>query len=215
MNQKDLNRIRNLAKEQAEIANSDAMQKLFKEWNAHGSFSGDRPMVTVELGTFWGDVVPPLLQCETEEGRKYEQMLLSNIVNHKFFHDDTVVRDFVPFAYGGYFKPFDMDIHITHTDGVGHQFGHDIKDLEEDFHKLKPSTFGINPKEDTHRQMEIWNEIAGDILPAKLVGSSLYAVPTQNIVHIMSMEDMYMAMYDAPELFLKMMDMLADDYLAY
>ena len=215
MYQKDLNRIRNLAKEQAEIANSDAMQKLFKEWNAHGSFSGDRPMVTVELGTFWGDVVPPLLQCETEEGRKYEQMLLSNIVNHKFFHDDTVVRDFVPFAYGGYFKPFDMDIHITHTDGVGHQFGHDIKDLEEDFHKLKPSTFGINPKEDTHRQMEIWNEIAGDILPAKLVGSSLYAVPTQNIVHIMSMEDMYMAMYDAPELFLKMMDMLADDYLAY
>ena len=70
MNQKDLNRIRNLAKEQAEIANSDAMQKLFKEWNAHGSFSGDRPMVTVELWTFIQDVVPALMQCETEEGRK-------------------------------------------------------------------------------------------------------------------------------------------------
>ena len=43
----------------------------------------------------------------------------------------------------------------------------------------------------------------------------MYSVPTQDIVHIMSMEDMYVAMYDTPDLFKKIMDMITDDYCRY
>ena len=52
-------------------------------------------------------------------------------------------------------------------------------------------------------------------MPAKITGHALYTVPTQNIVHLMSMEDMYVSMYDTPELFKKVMDRLTDDYCRY
>ncbi len=215
MNQKDLFRIRALAKEQLEIANKPQMKTLAAEWTALNDGKMLRPMVTVELGTFAQDIIPDLMQCETEEGRNLEWMLLSNIVNHKYFGDDTFVRDFIPVSYGSFFEPFDIEVKRYHKEGVGHRFIPTISDLEEDFHKLKPSRYGVYPKEDTHRYIDRLNALLGDILPARLCGSSLYSVPTQNIVHIMKMEDMYLAMYDTPELFLKMMDMLATDTVAY
>ena len=87
--------------------------------------------------------------------------------------------------------------------------------MEEDFDKLKPSPITLEPVEEAEKRRDVLNELFGDILPAKFSGYSLYVVPTQNIVHLMSMEDMYVAMYDTPELFKKMMDMLADDYCRY
>ncbi len=43
----------------------------------------------------------------------------------------------------------------------------------------------------------------------------LYSVPTQMLVHFMSMENMMFNMYDYPELFKEMMDRIAEDTLAY
>lgn len=215
MTNSDKQRIRELAKEQLEFANDPKMKTLATEWTALNDGKLIRPMVTVELGTFADDILPQLMQCETEEGRRWERMLLSNIVNHKYFKDDTFVRDFIPVSRGSYFKPFDLDTTMQHTDGVGYHFVSVLTDLEEDFEKLKPSSFGISPKEEMERYADEVNDLIGDILPAKQTGNSLYAVPTQNLVHLMNMEDLYIAMYDAPELFKKMMDMLADDYLAY
>lgn len=215
MTKKELERLRALAKEQAEIAAKPEMAKLKKEWTALNDCQSDRPMITVELGTFADDLLPQLMECESEDARKLERMLLSNIVNHKYFGDDTFVRDFIPVTYGGGVKPFGIDVEIEHTSGLGHHFVSQISDLEEDFHKLQPSEIMLEPKAETEKRRDALNELFGDILPARITGSALYVCPTQNIVHIMSMEDMYVAMYDAPELFKKMMDMLADDYNRY
>ena len=43
----------------------------------------------------------------------------------------------------------------------------------------------------------------------------LYSVPTQMVVHFMSMENMMFNMYDYPDLFKEMMGRIADDTLAY
>ena len=58
-------------------------------------------------------------------------------------------------------------------------------------------------------------EAIGDILPVKMQMSCLYSVPTQMLVHFMSMENMMFAMYDYPDLFKEMMGRIADDTLAY
>ena len=215
MTQKELQRLRDLAKEQAEIAAKPEMEKLRQEWIALNDCVSDRPMVTVELRTFEEDLLPQIMECESEDARKLERMLLSNIVNHKYFGDDTFVRDHIPVSILGGIVPFGIKEKVERTSGLGHHFVSQISDLEEDFHKLKESELILKPLEEAEKHKDNLNEVFGDILPAKIAGSSLYAVPTQNIVHIMSMEDMYVAMYDAPELFHKMMDMLTDDYLRY
>lgn len=216
ISEKDLARLRELARQQLECAKSPAMEKLKKEWFAHNTFRGQRPMVTVELGTFAQDILPPLMQCEGEHARELESMLLRNIVNHTMFHDDTVVSDYLPVKWNTYFVPFDIEVKTEHTatGGIGHHFVSVLKDLSQDFHLLKKSRFGVN-REATQKKLDEYNELFGDILPARLSGSSLYCVLTQNIVHLMSMEDMFFAMYDTPELFQEMMDRLAEDYLEY
>lgn len=214
MTSKELQRIRDLAKEQMEIANSPQMAELRQHWtDLNDCKKGTKPLVVMETGTFEPDVIPQLMQCESEDARKWERMLLNNIVNHKYFKDDTFVRDFIPVHYGFSLLPFDLEVKRQETGSLGHHFVSQIFDLDEDFDKLKPSRITLEPKENALKRMDEINEIMGDIIPARLTGQQLYAVLTQNIVHIMSMEDMYIAMYDTPELFHQMMDNLANDYL--
>jgi hypothetical protein len=216
----DLQRLRGLAAQQMEIANSPKMQKLIEDWKKHGTFQNDsRPMVTIELWTFAPDVIPQLLECHDEKARELEKRLLANIVNHTLFDDDTVVNGYMDFSYGASFTPYGLPVEVEHVPGdsssLGHHFVEQLIDLEEDFHKLKKSVWALTPKEETLRRMDEYNDLLGDILPARLVPRALGSTPTQAIVHLMSMENMYFAMYDYPELFLKMMDMLADDTIAF
>lgn len=217
---KDLEILRDLVKQQKELALSPEMDRLREEWRAHGSFKpGSRPMVTIELGTFAGDIIPNLMRCQGEEARKLEWELLGRMVNHKLFEDDSVIPAYLPVTIPTSFVPFGLPVtaeHALDTQGedLGHHFNAQISDLEEDFHKLGPSVYSVYPEEARKRQAEL-EELFGDILPARLVGHSLYFCPTQDIVHIMSMEDMFFAMYDYPELFHKMMEMLSTDYIAF
>ncbi len=217
---KDLEILRDLVKRQKELALSPEMGRLRGEWQAHGSFKpGSRPMVTIELGTFAGDIIPGMMRCEGGEARELEWELLSRQVNHTLFEDDSIVPACLPVTIPTSFVPFGLPVTAEHAldaqgEDLGHHFNAQLSDLEEDFHKLGPSVFSVHPDRAEKRQAEL-NELFGDILPAKILGHSLYFCPTQDIVHIMSMEDMFFSMYDYPELFHKMMDMLTDDYLRF
>lgn len=215
MERNDQIRVRDLAKRQQEVANSPEMQALKKEWTDLNDGVRVKPLVTVETATFVEEAVPQLMRCTTEEGRRWEHLLLCNLINHDYFGDDTVVRDFIPVTYNSFFKPFDIDVQIETTEGLGHHFVPVISDLETDFEKLKPSSMGVSPKEEAKKRVDEINEALDGILPGRIVGQANYAVLTQNIVHIMSMEDMYLSMYDQPERFHEMMKQLADDYCRY
>ncbi len=215
LTQKDKFILRGLAVEQLEYAKSPQMEILKKEWLLHNTCRGSRPMIHVECATFENEIIPPLLQCEGEDARNIEKSLYRNFINHKLFEDDFPVKDYYPIRPQSSFTLFGVKPKIEYTsEGIGHHFVPIIHDLEQDFHMLAPSVQAAYPEE-TQKMMEHINEIFGDILPAKLIGSSLCAVPTQKIVHLMGMETMYFSMHDYPELFLKMMDMVADAYLSY
>ena len=219
LSEKDKTRLLKLAERQATIASSEKMKKLIVEWESHGRFEkGSRPMILIELGTFSGDIIPQLMQCESEQARRIEYGCLSRIVNHELFDDDTIVSPFVGFSCNGGLTPFGITVEATHASNnqgstLGHHFVSHIIDLKEDFYKLKKSPIHIGDPKQVENSINEWNEIFGEILPAKRIGSALYSCPTQAIVHIMDMEDMFTAMLDYPDLFKKMMDMLTDDFV--
>ena len=100
---------------------------------------------------------------------------------------------------------FTVPVSYTHLkESLGHHFESIIEDLEEDYEKLKPSRYGVN-LETTEQKKAAVEEAIGDILPVKMQMSCLYSVPTQMLVHFMSMENMMFAMYDYPDLFKEMM----------
>lgn len=224
--------LREMARKQLELANTPQMALLRQEWEAHGALSQHaRPMIRVELWTLEHDLIPSLMSCQGEAARKIEWELHANVINHTLFGDDTIVKDYIPWQYKSNFLPFNIPVK-AHVSGqtsenddsntfaspsssasLGHHFIPIITDLEEDFHKLGKSTFSISKDPDELDLLK--QEVIGDILPLKLRADCLAACPMQDIIHIMSMEDLFISMYDYPELFHKMMQMLTDDYLEY
>ncbi len=214
MHQKEKEILQTLAKQQLEIAQSDRMKQLHGEWRASNDCAPVRPMVTVELDTFAEEVVTPQMRCESEDARKIEWKLRCNTFNTLYFGDDTIVRDFFPVVKGYPFTPFNLEVKKQQSSGLGHHFVEQIHDLEDDFHKLRKSTWSFdNP--DAMAEYEAVGEAIGHILPLRRVGAGQCCVLTQNLLHIMNTETFMVSLYDYPELFAQMMQNLSDDYLAY
>lgn len=216
---KDRQIIRNLAKHQLELANTPKNKTLKQEWLALNTFRPVRPMIHLELGTFEHEVVPPLLQCELAEARDIEARIYRMIVNQKLIGDDKPIPDYFPVHWKTWFTLFGHEITATHAaneegSGLGHRFNHVIEDLEDDYHKLGASEYGVDV-EASLKEEEFFNDLLGDIMPVKRVSGSLYAVPTQKIVHLMGMEHMLESLMLYPDIFKQMMDRVAEDYITY
>lgn len=212
--------LREVAKKQIELANREENKNRIDAWYRHNSLQGEKPLIHLEMWTFSQEILPQRLKCKGEFAREVETKLYCNFLNQELFDDDRVTPDCYELNYDMDFTLFDINIKIDHTDGadgkesLGHQFESIIQDLEEDYDKLKPSSFGVNI-ESTMAKKRVIEEAIGDILPVRLQMDCLYSVPTQMLVHFMSMENMMYNMYDYPDLFKEMMNRIADDTLAY
>lgn len=220
INNEDKAILREVAKKQLDLANKESNKEKVKEWYQHNALKGKRPMVHLEMGTFAGEIIPQRLRCTGEYARQIETALYGNFLNQELFEDDRVTPDYFPLDYDTYFELFQIPVETTHitnsngAEGLGHQFVPAIEELKEDYSKLKSTRFGVD-LETTGKKKQVIQEAIGDILPVKIQMKGLYSVPTQMLVHIMSMETMMLSMYDYPELFQEVMGRIAEDTLAY
>lgn len=219
ISEKDRQILRELAKKLLEFHHKEENQKRIEEWYRHNALLGDRTMIHLEAGTFQEEFLPGRLQCQGEFARQVEGKLYENFQNQELFDDDRVTPDFFQVNYDTFFRLFDIQIEVEHTkvgenESLGHHFVSVVEDLEDDYHKLKPTIFGVD-LESTQKRFDAIQEAIGDVLPVRMGMDCLYSVPTQMLVHFMSMENMMFNMYDYPELFKEMMDRIAEDTLAY
>ena len=212
ISQKDRAILRELAKQQVELAASERNQELTRLWTTTGGKNQERPMIRIELGTFEHEYLPELMQCEGDIARSMERQMRMPMINFTQFEDDELVPDYFGVSVGYSFTPFDLPVKRQETGGVGHHFIPYLTDLEEDEHLLGKSTWTIHADE-AEARVRLAEDTFGDILPVKRMSNAAYCTPMQDIVHIMNMDDMYMAMYDDEERYIRMMDRLCDDYL--
>ncbi len=219
MNAKEKERLRTLAKKQLELANSPINLARVEDWKRHNAGKRGRPIVHVEIDTFEQEVILPVLKCQDATARQLETDLLRNFTNFELFDDDWVVAPYFGVQWKTDFHLFGYNItRTTATDvnghTLGHHFNHVLADLEDDFEKLGKSTWSVD-YEATESYRSAAEDAFGDILPVRMVMSSPEAVPTQKVVHLMGMENMFFNMTDYPDLFSQMMQRIADDYAAY
>ena len=207
--------LRDLAKRQMELAASERNQRLYQEWMAYGSSKTTvRPLIRIELRTFAHQLMPAMQRCEGAEARAIEQRMLSPIINFTQFEDDTLVPDYYAVKLHTRFVPFGLPVKRQESGGLGHHFIPYLYDLEEDGHLLGPSQHTID-LEGTLAEEQQAQDLFGDILPVRRISDAFSCSLMQGIVHIMNMDDMYMAMMDDEERFQSMLNRLADDYLDF
>lgn len=96
ISEKDREILRELAKKQYELSQTEENQRKIQEWYAHNSLKGKRPMIHLEMWTFAQEIIPQRLRCEGEFAREIETDLYVNFLNQELFDDDRVTPDYYP-----------------------------------------------------------------------------------------------------------------------
>lgn len=113
-------------------------------------------------------------------------------------------------AMGG----FDVMKEVASDGGLGQHFTKQVEELGDEMDKFKPSRFRLKVDE-TNEYFKAAEDAFGDILPVKRVGKSMTCWLTQDLVHIMGMQNMCCALCDYPDEIQQVLNQLADDYVRF
>jgi hypothetical protein len=214
---KDRDIIREIAKKHLELANSKENEKVLEKWKSIEQGKIGEPTVRFLVSNFMNETITPRLKCEGQKARDLEFWLLFSSVGRDLFDDDTPIMGEFLVHQNLCVTPFDASTKVTHAHGdnaKGYHIEPVIKDLAEDFDKIKEGYFGSNI-EATNQSIEFISDVFGDILTVKRVMRSLDGSITNPLVHLMGMENLYMSIYDYPDLLHKVMDNACKVYESY
>ncbi len=212
---KDREILRELAARKAALANCVRNDEILEMWNKQAKGIKDTPTVRLLFSNFPREVIDPRMRCEGKEARKLERQLLSSMVGRELFDDDTPISD--RFEVNIFVKgsPFGATPNITRAkDSIGYHIEPLTDDIEEDFDIFRNGGFTVD-MEGTKEWCAFADSIFGDILPSRIMQSSLKGAITNPLVKLVNMETYYMSMYDCPEKLHELMDMATTVYEKY
>ena len=213
---KEREHIRNLAKRQAEIAMLPIMEARRKKWYKLNNGETSEPLVSVEFNGLRDQFFPQLI-CQSAFARDMEWQF-NSLYKYYELHDDRVIPGYFSVPISNDFLSFDLKVEFAShiQESMGYAFKYPIENLEQDFHLLKKSSTTIDNglKRALSRKHEI-EEIIGDIMPVRLESQPFIVNLGYAFCTLMGMENMFIMMYDYPELFHKAMAMLTADILEF
>jgi hypothetical protein len=194
------------------------MEQRRQKWTAmNDARPGARPPFAIETFTLDRDFMPAdLFRCQSELGRRLEGSFLRHIRHHEILNDDHVCPDTLDMGWHVWADNWGVEIPTTYakdSEGVvmGYHFDCPIKDLRQGFDMLRPTTFGVD-REGTAAEKSFLEDTFGDLLPVALrSGTYGYNGLTHAMMRLMSMENFFLAMYDAPDQLHALLGMLRDN----
>lgn len=214
---RDRERLRQRARLQLDAATSPRNEEILKKWCAQAEGRRESPPVRLLATNFFHEVITPRLQCEGEQARRLEAVLLGTLAGRELFDDDTPIAPTFDIPWCTVVRPFGIEPAITRADGPhakGYHIDPVIHDLAAEIDRLRGGSFGVD-REQTARRRELAEDVFGDILPVRMVMGSLPGAITNPLVRLMGMENYYIAMYDAPEALHQAMEMATTVYEQY
>jgi len=213
--------LRELAKQQLEAAHDPIMEERRRLWYRHNALQGERPMVLIELGGVWEEILSPAdLRCQEEWARSLELGMRLALYQYAHVPDDSVVDPFVRcnwFVHQGDYGVAAQFVRGEDIQGrqLGYRWDHPIKDLERDFEKLRPRTFSVD-REGTLAWKAHLEEVFDGILPVVIRGGFWWTVGmTWPAVNLIGLENLMLYMHDQPAALHRLMAFLRDDHLAF
>jgi len=220
MTKKDKVRLRNLACKYAEYACGETMAQRREKWRVHNRRQEKTfPFHIEDNGSYFKDLTPPL-ECEADECRALEGRLLHALVAYEMIDDDRIIPDRFVVDWCTPLTGTCDELRITRADNgrgssLGYRTNKPIKDIDADLGKLKKRTISLD-RGQTERQAHLAEEAFAGLLPVE-VGrpSSLYSNGiTNQAVHLMGMQELYLQMAMNPDAVHRLFAFLAEDNLA-
>jgi hypothetical protein len=217
----DRQHLRELARKVAAIAASPLNQERRKLWLAHDRGERVRPLVVTETDGGLKLIKPDhQLRCEAPWLHGVEHGLTDAILHFELLKDDRVIEPFVNCNWDVHASSYGVETTFQrgndlHGGQTGYTWEAPIKDLEADFHKLRPRTFSVN-RETTLARHAALEEVFDGVLKVRRRGSYWWTMGlTQTAVYLVGLEEFLIYICEAPEAVHQLMAFLRDDELAY
>lgn len=216
----DLNILRELIAQTAEIAALPVQEEKRRLWRALNALRPERPMVMVDQ-VCWNEMNVNdelTLRCEDPECRRYEGGLRRTLYQWRHFRVDMVVEPFlrVPLAVTntGFGVGIEQDIAVgdpTNT-VVGHRFVNQFE-TEEDLEKIQTPQVSHDLAE-TERRLALAHEFCDGLLEVRPWGVDPYLSLWDPISTWMSVEGALWALVDRPEYMHRLVGKVTEGYLS-
>ena len=228
IDKKDVNRLRELAKEWAETAALDLMQERKTGWKSLHGLNPTRPMILFETFGVSGFVTEEELACENKLLRNIERTMVFSLKQFKDLKDDIVLEPYFRLSWKVTKSDHGVKIVEHHAeDSLAYISNFPIR-TPDDVGKLKERTFTVD-KVTTYEIKEKIEAIFGDILPVVIgnydnffpelgftpfTGTNFIGL-TMDVFKLIGPNNMMMWAYDDPDLLHGIMRYLCDDRIRF
>lgn len=219
-NKEDIQIIRELAAQTAEIAALPVQEEKRQLWRRLNGLEPVRPMVMIDQ-VCWNemDVDSELvLRCTDAECRAYETILRRTLFQWKYFPVDMVIEPFfrIPMAVNntGFGVTVREETAVTDATNsvVGHKYLNQFR-TEEDLEKVKEPLVTHDPAE-TARRLEVAHELFDGLLQVRSWGLDPYLSLWDPIATWMGVENALFALADRPDFMHRLVGRMTDGYLS-
>lgn len=220
MIREDVQIVRALAEEIAEIASHPRQKAKRAQWRRLNGLKPERPMVMIDQ-VCWNEMNADdelTLRCQDKELRRWEFRLRKILYQWKHFPVDMVVDDFVrvPKAIGG--TGFGVGTQESRlitdetNDVLSHAYHNQFHTME-DLEKIKMPTVTHNEAE-TARRMELAAEIFSGVLDFRAEGADIPISVWDPISMWMGVEQALYALMDEPDMMHAMATKVVAGYMS-
>jgi len=217
--EKDRIVLRRLAGRCREIVESDRNQSLLARWaNLNDLKHEGPPLLLVSPEGAWREIIPRFpVECESDQGRAWEQQLRQLLYRHDVIEDDSafdgvfnVVADVTTSDLG---VPFQQTrsgdaTGACHIDAV-------LDNLESDLERLTFRRITFDRKA-TEMRVALAVDTFGDLLSVTTQTDYWWTCGlTLTAIHLIGLETLMLAMYDNPRGLHRLMRLLSDEMLNF
>ena len=201
----DIQILRNLAEQVAEIAKKPIQEERRKLWSNNNSLIKTRPLICLHVGSWDAmgtEFIFPMLQCENQEYRNVEFQLRYSIAKDDI-GDDDIIEPWV--AVGPVYAKtgwgFDTHNIMPNQAGGAHKLVACLENYE-DFKKMKMPKHEIDMVK-TNERAELIEEAIGDIIEIDRRRTPYYSgwqgdIST-DLAQLVGLQDLMYLVYDEPE----------------
>ena len=192
--------IRELAKQYAEIANSEEQKNANHRMQASNDLKIVRPPVLIDEVPWHELNAHPDLVCLCRDplARKTEWYFRRALFQKKHFRADLLMPDYWKVRMAYEISPLGVEKQVTQSTARAKSFL-DVLEEEDALDRIQEPTFRARPDLD-EKNMNIFTDLFHDILPVRLVGSNcMYMQFWDDISELRGVEPIYEDMYERPE----------------
>ena len=192
--------MQDLAKKVREITRLPEQEQKRKTWTNHNALVKGTPMILCFPEGAWRELLPPgTLKTFNLTLQNWEQRLRMIIYTHEIIKDDQVFDPFFNIGWIHKQTGWGMEIPQNRTSDLGSFSWNPPLKKTSDLKNLRPNRIEIDEAE-THKWVEIANDLFGDILPVRIRGMFWGSLSfTREAVMLRGLDQLMMDMYDNPD----------------